>query len=286
MEIQIYNPTQAQPLPEVQWNYQELKAWLSEGLKKYDGVVYDDNQIAQAKKDRATLNKLADAIDSKRKEMKRIYLIPYSDFEAQAKELTNMVKEQADAIASQIKAYDDFRRQEKMEKIKDLYGAMIGNMAALVPYERLHNPKWLNVTMSMSAISEELGGKIDHIIAGLSSIDMLGLSPDLADRIKCAFLQNFDLAAALAEKDRIEKQREELDRLKASQKPHESAEQCQCIEQENALVSPENPPATRYSLDNTAEPIHTVVFRIRVTSSKLKLLGDFMRENGIQPERV
>ena len=79
---------------------------------KWTGTDIADNQIAQAKKDRATLNKLADAIDSKRKEMKRIYLLPYSDFEAQAKELTNMVKKQADAIASQIKAYDDFRRQD------------------------------------------------------------------------------------------------------------------------------------------------------------------------------
>ena len=92
MEIQIFNPTQAQPLPEISWNYAELKQQLEAGLANYKGLAYSDDQIGEAKKDRAKLNKLADAIDGKRKEMKALYLRPYEAFEAQAKELVGMVK--------------------------------------------------------------------------------------------------------------------------------------------------------------------------------------------------
>ena len=67
MEIQVYNPTQAQPLPAVKWNYLEVKQWVEDGLQAYKGRVYTNDTITEAKKDRANLNKLAAAIDAKRK---------------------------------------------------------------------------------------------------------------------------------------------------------------------------------------------------------------------------
>lgn len=39
MEIQIFNPTQAQPLPEISWNYAELKQQLEAGLANYKGLA-------------------------------------------------------------------------------------------------------------------------------------------------------------------------------------------------------------------------------------------------------
>ena len=218
--------------------------------------------------------------------MKATYLRPYEEFEAQAKELTAMVKATADAIAAQIKAYDDFRKQEKQAELVKLYEVMIGNLADLVPYERLHNPKWLNVTFSMGAASDELGRKIDNIFAGLASIDKLGLAPDIAEQVKGVFLRKFDLADALAEKERVKKQREALARFNTQQEARRAAVREERHEPEYTPTEAEKPAMTRFSDDNTAEPIHTVVFRVRVTKSKLDLLGRFMRENGIRPERV
>lgn len=287
MEIQIFNPTNNQPLPQVQWNYPELKAWLTEGLKKYDGVVYDDNQITQAKKDRANLNKLADAIDSKRKEMKAMYLQPYEEFEAQAKELTAMVKTVAGTIADQINAYDEFRKSEKLEKIKaELYAPMIDGLADLIPYDKLHDKRWLNVTYSMTAISTEIAQKIERIVAGLEAIDKMNLDAALTEQTKTTFLEDFNLAAAIQKTERILEQRAALERLKADAEAKKAAESENAPAPKYTPLNAETPTAARFSDDNTAEPIHTVVFRIRVTESKLNLLGQFMRENGIRPERV
>jgi len=205
VEIQIFNPTQAQPLPEISWNYAELKQQLEAGLANYKGLAYGDDQIGGAKKDRARLNKLADAIDSKRKEMKALYLRPYESFEAQAKELVGMVKAAVKEIDDQVKDYEATRKEEKRQSILEQYRAMIGSLAELVPYERLHNPKWLNVSVGMGAICQELGNKIDRITAGLAAIDGLQLPPELAGPVKSTFLRDFDLAAALAEKDRLQR---------------------------------------------------------------------------------
>ena len=154
MQIEVYNPAQGQPLPPVEWNYTEVKQWVKDGLARYEGVVYDESQMAEAKKDRANLNKLAQAIDAKRREMKQLYLQPYEEFEAQAQELTGMIKEQANAIDAQVKAFENFRKQEKRERIEaELYGSMIGNLAEVVPYDRLHEARWLNVSCSMGTVA-------------------------------------------------------------------------------------------------------------------------------------
>lgn len=287
MEIQIYNPTKAQPLPPIQWNYPELKQQIVSGLERYKGVVYDETQIVEAKKDRAALNKLADAIDSKRKEMKALYLHPYEEFEAQAKELTALIKKQADEIAAQIKAYDEFRKKEKLEKIKtEIYAPMIGSLAELIPYARLHDPKWLNVTTSTTAISQDLGGKIDRIVSGLAAIDKLNLAPDMASRIKDVFLRSFDLAAALAEKERIERQQAELARYAEAAARKNAADEETRRSNENTRVQPENAAEAKKQPEIAQEKVYDLVFRIHVTEYQMKILGDFMRSNGIKPERV
>lgn len=286
MEIQILSPTQAQPLPPVQWNYEEVKQWVEDGLARYKGVVYDETQVALAKTDRANLNKLAAAIDAKRREMKAVYLQPYAEFEAQAKELTEMVKTQVAEIDAQVKAFDNFRKEEKLEKIKtEVYAPMIGNLAELIPYDRLHNPKWLNVTTSMTAIGEDMARTVEKIESGLKAIDQLGLAPDVSERVQSVFLKNFDLAAAIAEKERIQAEREKLERYQAAQQAQRVPAPAEKQSDETTAPATENPtPPVQQPVAD--EKIYTVAFRIRVTKAQLDALGAYMKANNIKPERV
>ncbi len=284
MEIQILTPTNGEPLPPIEWNYAEVKKWLEDGLAAYKGRVYTDSTIGDAKKDRASLNKLADAIDGKRKEMKAKYLEPYEAFEKQAKELIAMVKEQSSEIDAQVKTYENAKKDKKLNDIKEVYAAMIGNLAELVPYEKLHNPKWLNISTSASAVVEELGGKIDRIIAGLDSINSLGLDADIAEQVKGVFLKDFDLAEALAEKERIEKRRAELAKYEMTKMtkalpndlPNEEVEQYTPSEFREMLGAQV---ATAPAED--AE-VHTVAFRVWATASQLEALKSFLKNNNIK----
>ncbi|MFR0732929.1 MAG: DUF1351 domain-containing protein [Oscillospiraceae bacterium] len=284
MEIQIFNPTQAQPLPEISWNYAELKQQLEAGLANYKGLAYSDDQIGEAKKDRAKLNKLADAIDGKRKEMKALYLRPYEAFEAQAKELVGMVKATVREIDDQVKAYEAARKEEKLRAIQEQYRAMIGDLAELAPYERLHNPRWLNATAGMGAICQELGNKIDRITAGLTAIDGLQLPPELAGPVKAIFLRDFDLAAALAEKDRLQRQQEELARYEAVRAAQANQMPPAAPAAPTAPIATQSAPRPEES--PTAEEIFTVDFRIRATRVQLQGLKQSMINLGIKPERI
>lgn len=283
MEIQVYNPTQAQPLPAVKWNYLEVKQWVEDGLQSYKGRVYTNDTITEAKKDRANLNKLAQAIDAKRKEMKALYLAPYEQFEKEAKELVGMIKTVSDEIDAQVKAYDEFRKEEKLAFIKDnIYTPIIGNLAELVPYVKLHNPKWLNVTTSAAAIGDEMANAIEKIESGLKAIDQLNLDADIAERVKGVFLHNFDLAAAIAEKDRIEAERERLARYTAAQQ----AQVAEATPKAISAPAEEETPAQPEQRPVAEEKVYTVTFRIHVTKAQLDGLGAYMKTNGIKPERA
>lgn len=284
MEIQIYTPTQAQPLPPVEWNYEEIKAWLSVSLAKYEGLVYDECRMNDAKKDRAQLNKVAQAIDGKRKEMRQLYLAPYDSFEAQAKELVNMVKLQSGKIDAQVKAYEAQKKEEKRQMIEaELYAPMIGNLAELVPYNRLHEARWLNVTCSVATISEELGRKIDGIVHGLDSIKMMNLDPEMMAHATDVFLNGFDLAAAVTDTERVRKQRESLKNYDSPKTPQDYAGATFAQGSVNTPPQKEKP---HTEPQGTKSDILVVDFRVRLTREKLKALGDFMRDNDIKPERI
>ena len=287
MEIQILTPTQAQPLPPIKWNYQEVKKWLEDGLARYKGVVYTESQIAEAKKDRAQLNKLIQAIEAKRREMKQLYLQPYLNFETEANELIGMVKEQAAEIDTQVKAYEERRREEKLEKIKaELYTPMIDGLGALVPYEKLHDPKWLNVTCSINTIGTEMARKIENIVSGLDAIDKMGLAPNMASRVKDVFLKKFDLAAAIAEKERIEQMEASLRQYEDARTEQKAAPAENSSAPKYTPPEPAAPVSAQQNGAGAGEKIHTVVFRIHVTAAQLNGLGAYMRANGIKPERV
>ncbi len=301
MQIEIYSPTQGEKLPPVRWNYDELKAWITEGLEKYKGLIYTEDSITQAKKDRAALNKLAEAIACKRREKKAQYLEQYETFETKAKELEGMVKDQAAEIDAQVKAFDEARKAEKLEQIKVQYTEIMGELAKLVPYEKIHDKKWLNVTTSMTSICTELFKKTDDIKAALESINSLGLPDDMAARVKSVYLDRLDLAAALAEKDRIEKENQALEDYEATKarnvycaadpdafKKAKPGDVVQfgghgCVSADaSEKVSHE---AMGYAADEAPDLI-TVDFRVHATREQLEKLKAFLLDAGIKYGRV
>ena len=277
MQIEIYKPHEGDNVQAVEWNYAELKQWLTDGLALYKGRVYADGQIADAKKDAAELRKLAAAIDGKRKDMKKKFLAPYEEFEAQAKELTGLIQAQVDEIAAQIKAHDEEVKAEKLEQIRAKYVEIFGDLAPLVPFERIQNPKWLNVTYRMGQIEAELTVRAGTIRAELRTIDDLDLDAELAAQVKHVYLETLELSRALAAKGRIEAERARLaeyERRQASQSAPEA--RVAPAYSEAAQVKGTAPAA------DMAQTRYTVRFWARGTEVQIRGLKEYIKGNGIE----
>lgn len=276
MQLEIYTPVEGQTLPPIEWNYEELKAQLTEGLAAYKGRVYDENSIGEAKKDRAALNKLASLIDDRRKDMKARYLAPYEQFEKQAKELVGLVKEQSAEIDAQVKAFDEARKAEKLEHIKAKYAEIFSDLVELVPYDKIHNKKWLNVTTSMASIEDELTELANKINSGIDAINALEMADNVKMRVEGVFLNRLDLAEALAEKDRIEAEQKALEARRQAQAQAQAAQ---------AVQEKPKPKPQQLNADDHEEPF-PMDFRVYVTRKQLQMLKAFLVNNGIDYGRV
>lgn len=239
MEFKLINPTEDGFLKEIRWNKEELDAAVRKKIADYENVVYTEDSIKQAKTDRAELNKLSNAIDDRRKEVKKIINAPYAVFESEVKEILALIQKPIATIDRQVKTFEDQQKEEKKKSIQAAYDEVIGDLSAVLPFEKVFDSRYLNQTYKLAAAQEEVRQKIDKVRTDLDTIDSLESKYKL--NAKDVYIKTFDLSKALAENKRLsdleakleadkrrkaeeeaERQRREEERRKAAQ---EEAEQ-------------------------------------------------------------
>lgn len=173
MELKIYNPHEDGFIKAIEWNYEELKAELSQKLEDYKGRIYTEEQIKDAKADRAKLNALATAIDSRRKEVKKQCLQLYETFEAQIKDLLTLIKEPVGLIDTQIKDFEEEKKKKKLEEVKALFEKLkdaAGEELEFVGFEQIFEDKFLNASISLKMVETVISNKFNSIKCNLKTI--------------------------------------------------------------------------------------------------------------------
>lgn len=221
MEFRLINPTEDGFLRRIQWNKEELEAAVRAKIANYENVVYTDENIKEAKSDRAELNKLLKAIEDRRKQVKKIINEPYAVFEAELKEITALINKPVSLIDQQVKAYEERQKEEKKATIKSIYDESIGNLAQVLPFEKIFDVRYLNQTFKMSVVEEEIKEKITRVRTDLETIDSLESKYKL--NAKDVYIKTFDLSKAMAENKRLADLEEKLEADKR-RKEEEAAE--------------------------------------------------------------
>lgn len=254
MEFRLINPTEDGFLKEIRWNKEELDAAVRKKTADYENVVYTEDNIKQAKTDRAELNKLSSAIDERRKEVKKIINAPYAVFESEVKEILELIQEPIAAIDRQVKVFEDRQKEEKKKSIRAAYDEVIGDLSAVLPFEKVFDSRYLNQTYKLNTAQAEVREKIEKVRTDLDTID--GLESKYKINAKDVYIKTFDLSKALAENKRLsdleakleadkrrkaeeeaERQRREEERRKAAQEEAERQrreEKCRRAAQEEA----------------------------------------------------
>ena len=156
-------------------NFQELKTALTAVLARYEGMVYTEDRLADAKADKKELSRLHRDIDDRRKEIKKAYLAPYQDFEAQIKELLAMVDAPLEEIKSFVSEMEVREKESKRREIEAYFfqrSAPLGTLAGQV----LNSPaffeaKWLNKSTSAKTWQTAVDEKIAKAAWNLKSIE-------------------------------------------------------------------------------------------------------------------
>ncbi len=152
MELKIISPSPEGFVKEILWNADEISAELEKKVGYYKALVYTETQVAEAKKDRATLNKFIAALKAKDKEIKDLCLAPYDEFHKRMLQIIAQVEEPAALIDRQVKDFEEEQKRKKREDIEDLFKQK--GFQPWVTLDRIWDPKWLNKTCSMKQIDE------------------------------------------------------------------------------------------------------------------------------------
>ena len=257
---------------EIGFNFEELKAELSERLEYYNGLVVTETTIKEGKAERAKLSKLREAVEAKRKEVKRECMAPYTDFERKVKELVTIIDAPIAAIDSQIKAFDDLRREEKRAEIQRAYEAIVpGEQRDIIPLERIFDLKWLNATVKMKAVEETLTEIVRRTEGDLLALD--AVEPEFSVAVRARYAETLDIGAALRYQQAL-RDAEEAARRRA-------ADTAQAPVRPSATV---NAPAAEPA--HYQEKLYLLRLELYLTQPQATALKQFLVENGIDYEKI
>lgn len=248
MEFRLINPTEGGFLRHIDWNKQELEAAVRAKVAAYQNVVYTEDSIKQAKADRAELNKLSKAIEDCRKKVKNTVMEPYNTFDSEVKEILLLISEPVSMIDGQVKAFKAKQKEEKKAAIKATFDEIIGDLAEVLPFEKVFDSRYLNQTYKLATAQAEVREKIERVRRDLETIDALESKYKL--NAKDVYIKTLDLSKALAENKRLSDLEEKLEAEKR-RKEQEEAERKR-IEEERRLQA-EKEQAEREKAASVAE---------------------------------
>lgn len=284
LELRIDTDLQTALPAEIGFNFDELKSELAERLEHYNGLIVTEDSIKEAKADRAKLNKLRTAIDTRRKDIKKQYLKPYADFEGKIKELTLLIDEPIKAIDTQLDSYEERRKEAKLEKIKDVYESLVPfAIKEILPLDRIIDQKWLNATTSIKSVTEDIEKWRDRVNADLLALDTVEEAYRAAVREK--YISTLDIAAAMAHMDQLKAAEEAFRAREAEKKQREEerlareAERAAERESEPQNEAPEPSPQTQRRM-------HILRLEFQITKDQALALREFLDNQKISYRKI
>ena len=198
MELKILSPQEGGFVKEIQWNNEELKTEIAEKMQEYKSLAFTEETIKEAKSDRAKLNKLRTAFEDERKRIKKMCMAPYDAFEKQVKELVALIDEPIKLIDSQIKEVEEKRRNDKRKEIEILFPSI--GFQPFVTLDMIWDEKWLNATVTMTKVEEQMKSRMYQIGNEVHTIREL---PEFSFEAMEVYKKTLDLAQAIQEGQRL-----------------------------------------------------------------------------------
>lgn len=290
-------------IPEqITFNYEELKAELTDKVKTYETLVYSDEQIKEAKADKAALNKLKKALNDERIRREKEYMQPFNSFKAQINEIIGIIDRPLAVIDAQVKSYEEKQKQEKMEQIRALWSEM--DVPDGLTFENVFVDRMLNVSYNMAHVKQKMLDDISRFNRDIATLSDL---PEFGFEAVEVYKSTLDVNKAITEAKRMSemakakaaREAEMKARAEAEEQARLAAEADQkkqyempSVEEIPAPVQEDfaNPPADEVGGSEnatvTAAEKQWISFRALLTVEQATALKEFFESYNIQFEAI
>lgn len=253
-------------------NMSEVKEYALKTKEYYETLVYNDEQIKEAKDERASINKVVKKVADYRKDTVEKFNKPLEEFVKTAKETESILKEASNCIDVQIKKYEEEEKQAKKKECKELFDNLVGDLSELISFEKVFDNRWLNKTTKMTEVEQDIKNVIEKVNAGLQAIK--GLNSEFETELINTFLQDYDLSKAIMKNTQLKEQKERLSKTEVAK------------EETNKEIVKEMITKPVEDVIDERDIIKSYTLKITANYTKMTALRIFMEINDIKFERV
>lgn len=253
-------------------NMSEVKEYALETKKYYENLVFTDEQIKEAKDERANINKAVKRIADYRKDIVDKFNKPLEEFVRNAKETESILKEASNSIDVQVKKYEEEEKQKKKDECEELFNNLVGDLSELITFEKVFDNRWLNKTTKMTEVEQDIKNVIEKVNTGLQAIKEL--NSEFETELINTFLQDYDLSKAIMKNTQLKAQKEKLAKTEVAK---EETKQEIIQEMVNKPVE---------DVEDERDIIKTYTLKITANYTKMTALRKFMEINDIKFEKV
>ena len=262
-------------------NFDALKATALEDVAVYKGIVISEDNLEEAPKWRAELNKKSKRISDFRIAFEKDYKKKIEKSTSQLKELASIYTDASNNIDIQVKQFDDKRKQEKWEQIQLIFENVFSewkNVLDISKVESFSDGKWMNKGTSLDSIKkfmEETKKKID---SGILSIR--GLRSKFEEEMIHSFLQRLDIGDALNKKAELERFEQQMLARKQAEEEAKRKQEEQTTIQENRQDS------MKEDMQVPVQEIYKLSFAVYGTKEQLREIATYIKNSGLRYERI
>lgn len=273
---------------QIEFNFEELKAELTEKVKHYETMVYSDDQIREAKTDKANLNKLKKALNDERIRREREYLEPFNKFKAQVNEIIGIIDKPINVIDKQVKEFDEIKKKEKKKEIEKYLEdkKKEGVAPDYLTLDKIFEERWLNASLSLKNVYESIDA---WIVKVENDMNMLRNLPEFGFEASKVYEQTLDVNKAVSEAQKmsqIAKEKAEAEKRKAE----EEAKRAEVPQEETQIVGQtefNNAEEFESVVSQAKEPSRSwVTFRANLTTDDALALKAFFESRNIKFEKA
>lgn len=254
-------------------NALQLHDYVAATLERYTPENYSEDNVEQAKADRAVLNKAAKELNDRRIQIEREWNAPLQEFKGIVGDTVKMISEGSAKIDAVVKGVESKAKDEKRAAIEELWDR---KGITLLPLSKLWDDKWLNKTKRLPAIEKEIGEKLLKIEAELDTL--AAVDTEDGEVLRAYYLDCLDLQRTLAYSATLKANRQRLQEEQARRQAEAEAQATR-----EAYVAPTAEPApTAYEAPEASIPeVLERTMVVRGTREQLIALAEFMQTEGI-----
>ena len=269
----------------IEYNKEEIEKELKVIEEKYTGLTFTEEQLGEAKEERAKLNKLVKGLGDYRKSIVKEAMTEIEPFENFMKEAEKRAKNLSESIDAQAKKFEENLKIERLAKVTEYLENLLEENPQYSEFKQQLAPSMDNAVFTNKGsfnAKNEVGSKIiefintqlsqfDEILAArkaqeellqqkrelivsqcISVSEMLGLKMPLTAK-QFAYLKDYDLSKITDEITRAGKEQAEKERI-AIEKIQKEADEKARIEAEKKILEESKIEEVKESINNQSEP--------------------------------